>query len=218
MKYNGNGIDFVLMYNEELDAVISLEFISENINRVLQSDYYWKWNIIAFHSALQGFMVLALQDGSKLSVLDKKSRKHWYSVYKGKIKPTKRQKLDYFLNFYSDIKSDKMKKYSGSVKFEPNDKQDEYINLLHIYRNEFIHLIPAEYALDKRKFCEIIINVVPIIEFLVFKSNNIFLRETISKDHISSLCNLLKSQAQIILERYQNSLNLVKNNSTSKRV
>jgi len=150
-----NNLDFILLYNEELDAVISLEFLADNLSKVVESDYFWKWNIIALHSALQGFMVLALQRGNLLSVLDKESRKHWYEIYKNGIEPKKPQKLDYFLNFYKDIKTDKMVQNAHSKKFTPNKTQDKYVEYLQSSRNEFIHLIPAEYGLDKRKFCKI---------------------------------------------------------------
>jgi hypothetical protein len=52
--------------NEQEEAISALEFVLESAPRLATDIYRWRWVIISLHSALQGFMVIALRssDGS----------------------------------------------------------------------------------------------------------------------------------------------------------
>jgi hypothetical protein len=86
-----------LRIDEHEDAVRSLEW-AEIQARLLASDcYHWKWVLISLHSAMQGFMVLALWKGNGLLTLRDDIAKEWLVAHE-KDKPYPDEKLDSFLN------------------------------------------------------------------------------------------------------------------------
>jgi len=90
---------YALEYDEELDAVSSLEHLAEQLPRVIQAPYYWKWVILSLHNAFQGFMVLALQGTSSLRVLKPRSEKEWREAYESGHYPNQAPELITFLSF-----------------------------------------------------------------------------------------------------------------------
>ena len=193
---------YVLEYNEEIDAVVSLELLAEYLPKALLITHNWKWVILSLHSALQGFMVLTLQSTNFLNVLTEESARDWLEAYEGNASPSSPPRLDYFMNLYSKIKSDTMKIWNNSKLFQPNSTQDESIRKLNNYRNEFIHFVPIQSILDVRIWARLVIDIVPIIEFLVFESNNVSFNEPSNRQKVKDLCNLINSQAAAILETY----------------
>ena len=71
-----------LRTDEAVEAVISLEMLCEQLPRVIDDPHYWRWVIIALHSGLQGFMVLALKGTNGFSVLTKECEKEWIAAFK----------------------------------------------------------------------------------------------------------------------------------------
>ena len=59
-------MDFYASFDEQRDAVFSLQLVSELLEKTEANPQYWKWVIIALHSSLQGFMVLALKGSDGL--------------------------------------------------------------------------------------------------------------------------------------------------------
>ena len=128
--------EYVLEYDEELDTIASLELLSETLPKSLLYPHYWKWVVIALHSALQGFMVLALHGTNFLRVLTEESATDWIEAFNGDETPKKPPRLDHFMNLYSKIKSDTMKLWSNSKIFVPQDDQDESVDKLNNHRND----------------------------------------------------------------------------------
>jgi hypothetical protein len=194
--------NYALEYNERLDALASLELLAESLPKVLITPHYWKWVILSLHSALQGFMVLSLQGTNFLGVLSSKSAREWLDAYEGSSTPQNPLKLDAFLNLYSKVKSDTILIWANSKAFEPSSSQDASVNKLNAFRNDFIHYIPAEALLDMRVWARLVLDVVPIIEFLAFESNNIRFDEDAIRQKVKGLCEIAKGQASAILMHY----------------
>jgi hypothetical protein len=60
------GNDEYLRTDEAEEAVSSLESAAEFLAAVRSDPYRWTWVILALHSAVQGFMILALRGGNGL--------------------------------------------------------------------------------------------------------------------------------------------------------
>lgn len=140
--------------DEESNAVDYLVRSYEFLDQIEKERSYWKWFIIAFHSALYSFMILALFRINSVQIFkDKKNSKH----------PIERDLLS-FLNIYSLLKdNDNMK---GNP-FISKDQQDVCMKELNNkLRNLMMHFRPMVWAseswyparvcyplLDVLKFC-----------------------------------------------------------------
>jgi hypothetical protein len=95
-----------------------------------------------------------------------------------------------------------MKQYGHSQVFVADSSQDERVARLNSYRNDFIHYVPASSLLDMRDWAQLVLDIVPIIQFLVFKSNNVTLHRQNASAHISGLCKVALSEASGLLDFY----------------
>lgn len=94
-----------LRTDEAQEAVLALEMVKERLSRVAEEPYHWKWVILALHSSLQGFMVLALRGSDRLNALTNHSAKQWIEAYRIGDDQLQKPKLDTFLNLYEKIQS-----------------------------------------------------------------------------------------------------------------
>lgn len=188
--------------DEEQDALVSLELVTEHLPRVVANVHHWKWVILGLHSSLQGFMVLALQGTNALNVLTDKSAKAWMENYEKKGTNHPELKLDEFPNLYKKIKSDRMEMYAESRQFIPSGTQDDSFNRLKSLRNDFIHFVPKAWLIDVSGLPHIVIDIISIIEFLAFECGNIFWHEESTKERARALCLLIRQQAEVLHSHY----------------
>ena len=59
--------------DEYAEATTALEEVVVHLRAVASDTHQWKWVVIALHSALQGFLVLALRGSANFDVMTKKS-------------------------------------------------------------------------------------------------------------------------------------------------
>ena len=194
--------NYILFYDEERDAICSLELLVEHLPKVITTPQHWKWVILSTHSALQGFMVLSLRGTNDLNVLSKESAAKWVEAHESKPLRYQPRKLDNFMNLYSKIKSDAILLRTDSKCFTATKSQDECVQKLNSIRNDFIHYVPTSAAFNTKRWASIILEVVPIIEFLVLQSNNITFYEDEERKRIISLCNLVKNEAVSLITHY----------------
>jgi hypothetical protein len=64
-----------------VDVVTSLETAQQFCSRVTLDDIYWKWALIAVHSGVQGFMVLALEHGNALLAIKNDIAAKWLKAH-----------------------------------------------------------------------------------------------------------------------------------------
>jgi hypothetical protein len=169
-----------LKFDEQQDAVFSLRMLNELLEKIPQDDQYWKWVIIALHSALQGFMVLACQGPDKLAII---------SDYKGAQQKTQcyfRQVLGYdteteinlpdlglkkFSQLYDCIKLPEiMERSDGARTFIPEERHDTSVKELNEIRGNFIHFFPKSRFEDPMDFVRIANDCIEVISFLVSES------------------------------------------------
>lgn len=84
-----------------------------------------------------------------------------------------KEKLDYFLNLYSKIKSDKMLMFTISKRLELNAEMDEAMEWLNWHRNMFIHFVPSTFEVNVVHFPKRMLLIMGIMKFLVSESGNI---------------------------------------------
>ncbi|MDE2830232.1 MAG: hypothetical protein OXN20_08960 [Gemmatimonadota bacterium] len=165
-----------LKTDEWIEAVSDFEMFSEQLQRVIYDLHQWKWAVIALHSGIQGMMILALNVGDGLSVLQKKDAEQYLCWKKGdRSEPVPRGKLVPFLDLYKNIKDDKspMNRSPDTQHFVPKGTQDKSIKLLHHLRNEFMHFTPKRWILNREGLPAMASDCLEIAEFLAWESGNI---------------------------------------------
>ena len=168
-------MDTKLDIDEFHGAVIALELMSEQLSKIVETGnpYFWPWVIVSLHNALQGFMVLALRGPNNLSVVTEKSATEWLRAYESRDGRYPRQQLDKFLNLYEKIKSEAMNIYVNSRTFKPTGTQDRSVQQLNLWRNDFIHFVPAGWFITVDGFVQIVHDCLDIVTFLAFESGNV---------------------------------------------
>lgn len=187
--------DNFLETDERIEAISSLEVFADALEKVTSDPYHWKWVILSLHSALQGFMVLALRSGDGLCPLKDNIAQEWLNAYRTGTNYPK-EELDTFLNLYKKIKSDLMLFFGYSKKFVPEGNQGWSIKKLNKLRNDFIHFLPKSYLLETSGLPIICSDCLGIIEFLFFKSGNI----TITSDNLRNRAKRSLKKAKTTLK------------------
>ena len=136
-----------LRTDEAEEAVSAIEMVSESVAMAKSDIYRWKWALIALHSGVQGFMVLALRGGNGLAALKDEVAAAWLDAHE-KNGPYPEERLDSYENLYKKVKSDRMLMYVHSKKFVPVGTQGGSINKLKDLRDEFIHFVPKGWSLE----------------------------------------------------------------------
>ena len=121
--------------NEAQEAVLSLQMMSEQLDHLAKTGnkHCWTWIIIGLHTALNGFMVLALSGTNSLNVFPENCAKQWLTAYYSNSGKYPEPRLDCFLNLYNKIKSEKMNLYTNSKIFIPRGTQDSSVEKLNSY-------------------------------------------------------------------------------------
>ena len=193
--------------NETQEAMISLQMMSEQLDHLAKTGnkHYWTWIIIGLHTALNGFMVLALRGTNDLNVLTENCAKQWLTAYDSNSGKYPEKRLDSFLNLYNKIKSEKMNLYTNSKLFIPKATQDSSVEKLNSLRNDFIHFIPKVWLIEPSYFIQIVYDCLDIISFLAFDCGNVI---WIEED--------LETQTKMHIENAWQCLNIVKSHCVNK--
>ena len=190
--------------NETQEAVLSLQMMSEQLDHLAKSGnkHYWTWIIIGLHTALNGFMVLALRGTNDLNVLPEKCAKQWLTAYDSNSGKYPEKRLDSFLNLYNKIKSEKMNLYTNSKLFIPKATQDSSVEKLNSLRNDFIHFIPKVWLIEPSYFIQIVYDCLDIISFLAFDCGNVMWQEEDLETQTRELIEKAKKSVALIKKTY----------------
>jgi hypothetical protein len=188
---------------EAVEAVLSLEMVSETLPKVFDNIHYWKWVLIALHNALQGYMVLALARCGSFNILTKKSAEEQMAAETRDDDVLPERKLDHFLNLYKKIKADRlMMMYVDSQPFKPHGTQTQSVKMLNKLRNEYIHFLPKSWVLGVHGLPRVAGDCIDIIEFLAFDCRNILWHDTHLETKTKDLIAQAKSHLALLNQSY----------------
>lgn len=186
--------------NEKLEAINSLEFVAEQVDKVSDDISKWKWIIIGLHNALQNYMVCALRGTENTNVLTKKSSTNWLTEFFNRIQSPKykwkypKERLDSFTKLFEKIQSDMMKKYYKGEAFKPTQAQINSVIDLNLFRNEFIHFVPKGWSLSIDGLSNLVLEIIDIIDFLAFESHNIIWKDESEKSRTQNAITNIKNK------------------------
>jgi len=172
----GEIVTHYLRTDEAEEAISAIEMVSESVAGAKADIYRWKWALIALHSAVQGFMVLALRGSNGLAVLKDDVAAAWLDAHdKNLLLPEER--LDNYENLYKKAKGDRMLIYGHSKRFVPSGSQGGSINKLKDLRDDFIHFVPKGWSLEISGLPRIFADCLDFIEFLGWECGNVLWHE-----------------------------------------
>jgi len=181
---------------EAAEALCMASRLSDGLDRDVR---LWRWVIIALHNAAQGFMVLSLRHGNGLAALTKESAAAWLKAHEngGDYPP---ERLDHFPNLYAKIKGEEHGQIAGNKRFTPGATHDSSFKKLNDFRNEFIHFTPKGWSLEVDGLPEICLDVISVIEFLSWQTENIMWHELPFREQ-SQLCSFKLKEQMLHLKR-----------------
>lgn len=160
--------------DEYVEAISALEAVADELGRVQDDPYRWKWVILALHSTVQGMMVLALKGTNGIGVLGPEEAERRLDAQDNGGRDPENMKMDSFLNLYEKIKDDDtMLMYVCSRKFTPQGTQERSIKALDRLRNQFVHFLPCAFSLMATGLPEMTRDCLNVAGFLAYESRNI---------------------------------------------
>jgi hypothetical protein len=130
--------DFV-RFTEIEDVVVSAELVAHLAPLLDSQPSYWKWVIVAAHSALQGAMVCALADSTGTSVLEQESAKKTLDWLEDMCGEPPAEKLLSFKRLLSRCTSG-----SDPLLAFGAERQRDITQLHDDFRNNFTHFLPHQ--------------------------------------------------------------------------
>jgi len=130
-----------LFLDNESDIIVSLKIVNWSLQQVNNDSDYWKWVIIALHSAIQNAMIVALVSVNTALVYSPDSFAKWQKLdnHPGLKSGIKEFHIDDFLCLFC-----KLKKYSTFISTEDtsswlDDSTKKNMQMLNSVRNDFHH-------------------------------------------------------------------------------
>ncbi|GIO35802.1 hypothetical protein J41TS12_06630 [Paenibacillus antibioticophila] len=179
--------------DERLESIKSLEKTIQFLEESEKDIYQWKWFLISLHNALQCFMVLALKGSNSLKIMKTSDATKWMTAYEsGSDYPI--TKLDFFMKLFEKIQSDSIGMFTTSQRFESNESIDTSVKRLNEFRNRFIHFMPKSWSLEIIGLPGLALDVLEVIEFLFYKSGNVYFYEEGQHKLVEEMIGELKTQ------------------------
>jgi len=190
--------------NENWFRISEQDNIFDNLNKTLyffkkarKDNSFWKWVIVAFHSALYGSMLLALRRTDLSNIWEREIRdtKNHINIKKSRL-------ISFFKAFEWIQDDQRMQKYVKSKSFKLVDQnlKDSIVSLNNEFRNQFLHYKPLGWSIEKEALREVVRDCLPLIEFLLFQSGNIAIerdRKNQAKEVTAQIRNFVrKSKSQ----------------------
>ncbi len=151
--------------NEQEEAIAALEAFARFLPLVKPDLFEWRWAILSLHTALHGFMVVAMRDSAGLSPLPDDLAAAWLQAY-GCGLPTPEERLDKFLNLYKKIKRNNVAALVQGRPFTPAGTQGYSVKLLNRLRNQFVHFLPASWSLEVTGLPHMCLDSLAVIDYL----------------------------------------------------
>jgi hypothetical protein len=184
-----------------VDAVCSLEAADDFAVRATTDERFWKWLLIAQHSAVQGFMALALEHGNSLLVMRDDVRRKWLDAHeKGAAYPDER--MDYFPALYEKVKSNVVCRYVGSKKFVPGTSHDYSMGKLNELRNGFIHFMPKAWAIELAGLPKVCLDALDVAHFLGWESMTIIWHDSALRERAGLASTRLRESLNTLSKVY----------------
>ena len=183
------------------DAVVSLEAAQEFCAGVTVDAHRWKWVLMAVHSAVQGFMALALEQGNALAVMKDQVAAKWLKAHESEA-PYPEEQMDFFLSLYEKVKSDQVCRYVDSKRFIPGASHDLSMKKLNELRNGFVHFSPKVWSIELAGLPSICLDCLDVVQFLGWNSGTIIWHDAELSRRAETALAVLRAELSAISKFY----------------
>ncbi len=160
------------------NAIDDLEKLFKFLELTEQDKSYWKWVIIALHSSLYKFMLLALKNSDCSGIWEKIEKKKVGLVYKINLFNPENKLISFLKGFRWIQNTERMSGFVNSKAFISTSEIDEAMERLNMeLRNQLFHFKPKGWSVEILLIEEIIQKTLPIIRFIVFESGRVLIEE-----------------------------------------
>jgi hypothetical protein len=135
-----------LRLDTEHDAAYSLVAAAEFLTRADTASFYWKWFVLALHSAVQSSLALSLTNTDTVLVQKPGVSRKMLAAFDGKG-PFPDPYMDNFLSLYA--KAQKAENLpQGSIALPANSEQERAMASLDELRDEFVHFNSKSWSIE----------------------------------------------------------------------
>ena len=194
----------LLNIDEHSEAINTLFSLKNQLYLLDLKVYRWKWIIIILHNCLQNFMVCCLSSKfNYFNVLKEGHPQMWYEYLLYPFKKVPKIKLDICISLFNKIQSDAMLKKKQSKIFTATENHKYAVNKLNELRNNFLHFIPKDWSIEISGLPNLTLNILEIIEFLAFESDNYEWNNDSEKATCETVINDIKNKLILLKESYE---------------
>jgi len=180
--------------NAEDDAASSMEVAAEFWVQALVDARYWKWFVLAFHSAMQGTFALALKGTAGFLVQKPGVMKRMLQEHRDGGDHVE-QRMDNFVRLYKKIQCGENLAWSNSRPFTARPAHDQAVDSLDALRDGFTHFNIKSWQIEVELIRERSEISLQIADFVVNESNAISWRNPIHSERIQ--CAIAKLGAEL---------------------
>lgn len=161
--------------DSEHDAAHSVVAAAEFIKLAHRRPHYWKWFVLAMHSALQGALTLALHNDNTVLVQKPGVSKKMLAAFAGE-QDFPAPYMDNFLNLYSKAQSCENLR-QGAISLPISAEHTRAMAALDELRDEFTHFNHKTWSIERSMLVECPLIACEVLRHLLVTSNAIHWRE-----------------------------------------
>jgi hypothetical protein len=188
--------------NEQEEAVGALEAFARFLSRVRGDPFDWRWVILSLHTALQGLMVVAIRDTAGMFPLPKNLAAAWMEAHRSGQPPPK-ERLDSFPNLYEKIKKKDIADFLQGNPFVPSGTQGSSVKMLYRLRNQFVHFLPASWALEATGLPQICLDCLAVVRYLAHDYRRLLWRDAAHPQRIDGALGRATAMLQDLKREYE---------------
>src|SRR5690606_36531837 len=177
----------------EHDAVFSLVVASDFLALANKKPHYWRWFVLAVHSAVQGSFALALTNGNVFHVQKPGVSSRMLAALESESYGLNfpNPHMDNFLRLYAKVRQAQYLR-SGAIPLPVDERHESALISLDEMRDEFAHFNAKSWSIEIAYMTETAAVACEVIEY-VFRSGCILWRSDEAEAEAARALELLKA-------------------------
>lgn len=148
--------------NERVDAGEALLELTNQLDRLPDYHYAWRWACAALHAAVQAAIVVSIAGSAKIGAMKPKDQAAWMNAYdEGRWSDLPDERTDDCIPLYIRMKD--------QFDYAPGDDVDDEVRRLHRLRNHLGHIRPMALLVHPLDLVEMTASCLPVIKFLLIE-------------------------------------------------
>jgi len=148
--------------NERVDVGEALRELANQLDRLPDYKYAWRWACAALHAAVQAAIVVSIAGSAKTGAMKPKDQAAWMNAYdERRWSDLPDERTDDFIPLYLRMKD--------QFDYTPGDDVDREVRRLHSLRNHLGHIRPMSLLVHPCDLVEMTTSCLAVIRFLLIE-------------------------------------------------